>query len=58
MEWIETLGTLEPKDVIYTDYVQKAKELLPKLQAEVCDDEPLHLHLYSPPHRAVISSLH
>lgn len=38
MEWIDTLGTLESKDVIYTDYVQTAKELVPKLQGEVCDD--------------------
>ena len=35
-EWLATLPTLEPDDLSYTDYVEVAKELVPKLQDEVC----------------------
>ena len=34
-EWIETLATLEPEDVDYTDYVEAAKTLVPQLEQEV-----------------------
>ncbi len=34
-EWIETLATLEPQDVDYTDFVETAKKLVPELQEEV-----------------------
>ena len=34
-EWLVTLATLELDDVIYTDYVKAAKELVPELQSEV-----------------------
>ena len=34
-EWIETLATLEPDDVDYTDFVETAKALVPQLQQEV-----------------------
>lgn len=35
VEWIETLATLERGDVIYTDFVESAKQLVPRLQKEV-----------------------
>lgn len=35
VEWIETLATLERGDVIYTDFVESAKQLVPQLQKEV-----------------------
>ena len=34
-EWLVTLATLEPDDVIYTDFVKAAKELVPELINEV-----------------------
>ena len=34
-EWLVTLATLEPDDVIYTDFVEAARELVPELQNEV-----------------------
>ena len=34
-EWLVTLATIEPDDVIYTDYVEAARELVPELQSEV-----------------------
>lgn len=37
MEWIETLGTVEETDVLYTDYVETAKRLVPQLQQEGCE---------------------
>ena len=43
LEWIDTLAALEPNDVIYTDFVKSAKELVPKLQQEV----ETHIVLYS-----------
>lgn len=39
-EWLVTLATLEPDDVIYTDYVETAKRLIPELQNEV------HVYMY------------
>lgn len=35
-EWLDTLGTLGSADVIFTDYVQAAKQLVSHLQDEVC----------------------
>ena len=34
-EWLVTLATLEPEDVIYTDFVKAAKRLVPELKDEV-----------------------
>lgn len=34
-EWLQTLATLEPSDIDYTDYVETAKRLIPELQDEV-----------------------
>ena len=31
-----TLGTVEVEDIIYTDFVETAKRLLPQLVEEVC----------------------
>ena len=34
-EWLVTLATLEPDDLIYTDFVEAARELVSELQDEV-----------------------
>ena len=34
-EWLVTLAILEPDDVIYMDFVDVARELVPELQHEV-----------------------
>ena len=45
MEWIETLGVLEMKDVIYTDYVTVAKRLASQLKEQVL---PICMMTYTP----------
>ncbi|XP_065915509.1 5'-nucleotidase-like [Dysidea avara] len=36
-EWLVTLSTISPEDLLYTDYVECAKILVPQLIAEGCD---------------------
>ena len=46
-EWLVTLATLEPDDVIYTDFVDVARELVPELQNEVWElsFNAIHIHV-------------
>ncbi len=36
-EWLVTLATIEPDEVEYTDYVECARQLVPRLQDRGCD---------------------
>ena len=33
-EWLVTLATIEPEDVVFTDYVECARQLIPSLQVQ------------------------
>ena len=52
-EWVVTLATLEPDDVIYTDFVDVAREFVPELFNMRYGNHPLinfyaiHVHDYS-----------
>ena len=53
-EWLVTLATLEPEDVLYTDYVECARQLLPTLQ--VWCDLYIHCTLYNVQCMCVLSA--
>ena len=45
-EWLVTLATLEPDDVIYTDFVDVARELVPELFNMRYGNHPLIQYMY------------